>query len=230
MADAKLEQLLQEDVDRAEMDFRKSVFILGALLLFVFGYMHWAYSQLRQMVEPRALAEASIGFAHGYATDALAEVAESGPEYAPKIAGAALRLLEESAATAVWDLESHLHEHQLALQSGVESWLGDYFDELIAANPQIGQLQGKTISVDDVFRGVEDDLRRDLQEFIDGAVGPEVTEATATMRDLADRLTRYASVEGLSGAEREERELILAWLEILHFHSLDLGALYKLGE
>jgi hypothetical protein len=114
-------------------------------------------------------------------------------------------------------LMDHMRAGDSALARQMESWLGDYFDKLVKENPQLQLIAEKKHDIaKDAFLGLGDAIRSDLEMMFEaGGIDKEIGEASAMISGFADRLERYASGIGLGRDEREERDLLHAWINLV---------------
>ncbi|MEE2836198.1 MAG: hypothetical protein VYB65_09295 [Myxococcota bacterium] len=217
MNDQELSQGLMDELAAAEGGLSKLRIGGVVLVIFLIAYLQFMYSQLNAMMEPEGLADIGVMMIEDHATEVVRAVESDFVDSASHHVQEFYTALVEGVPVVRVSLMDHMRAGDSALARQMEAWLTDYFDTLVKENPQL-QLaaEKKQIIAQDAFKGLGDIIRSDLEmTFEAGGVDRELGEASAMISGFADRLERYSSGIGLGSDEREERDLLYAWINLV---------------
>jgi hypothetical protein len=212
-----LNVVLKDELSKAEKDLKVSMAVAAILAAVVFGYMAWAYSNLKTMTDPAELATFTLGFAQERASSILTGVGETAEAQAPEVADSVYAALGDGAGKLREQLEGEIDSAESEFFQNVEVWLVEYFERLVKENPQLRlAANGQPETARVAFKDLNKIIRKDMEDMFSGAgFDGELKDATAMLQRIADRLEKYGSGASLSADEQEEKDLILAWFQLV---------------
>ena len=217
MNNHELSQGLMDELVAAESSLKRLRFGGGILIVFLVVYFQFMYNQFASMAEPEGLADIGVMMIEDHANQVVKSVEDDlsleASTYVQQFYGG----LVDGVPVVRVSLMDHMRAADSALARQMEAWLTDYFDTMVKENPQLQLIAEKKQAVArDAFKGLSDIIRADLENtFEAGGVDRELGEASAMISGFADRLERYASGIGLGHDEREERDLLYAWINLV---------------
>ena len=217
MNNEELSQGLMDELAAAERSLKRLRIGGSVLVVFLVVYLQFMYSQLSAMMEPEGLADIGVMMIEDHASEVVQSVEADFVSSASNHVQEFYTALVGGVPVVRVSLMDHMRAGDSALARQMEAWLTDYFDTLIKENPQLQLVAEKKQSVSkDAFKGLSDIIRSDLEmTFEAGGIDRELGEASAMISGFADRLERYSSGIGLGHDEREERDLLYAWINLV---------------
>ena len=217
MSNEALNQALMDEVTDAEKSLRRLKIGGGILALFLVVYLQLIFGQFAVMAEPDGLADIGVFMLEENAADVVISIESGLADSAYTNVQAFYDGMVNGVAVVRVSMMDNIRAADSALARQMEAWLGDYFDKFVKENPQLQLIAEKKVEVaKDAFSGLGDQVRSDLEMMFEaGGVDKELGEATAMISGFADRLERYTSGIGLGQDEREERDLIHAWVNLV---------------
>ena len=217
MNDNKLSQGLMDELAAAENSLKRLRIGGSILVVFLLVYLQFLYVNFASMAEPNGLADIGVMMIEDHATEVVKSLETNLAAEAPSHVQNFYTAMAEGVSVVRVGLMDHMRAGDSALARQMESWLGDYFDKLVKENPQLQLIAEKKHDIaKDAFLGLGDAIRSDLEMMFEaGGIDKEIGEASAMISGFADRLERYASGIGLGRDEREERDLLHAWINLV---------------
>ena len=219
---------LRAEVALGEKNLRNSKIVGVVLAIFAFSYLQWGYSQIRKVVDPELLAEASVGYAREHLSTALDAAGAAAKDRAPEMVGQLYASLGNYLEGLRAEAEAKIRDGDSVYGTEVQNWVREYFSNLVRENQQL-----KLASDDDpkvaakAFLGLGKGVRTDVETMFSEGMDHELGEATDHLSKVSGHLRRLAGNNGLTKEEKEERELIVA---ILQFIDPDLGTIKELRK
>ena len=217
MNNDELSQGLMDELAAAEGGLNRLRYGGSVLVVFLVVYFQFMYGQFASMAEPEGLADIGVMMIEDHANQVVKSVEDDLSTASPNYVQQFYNGMVDGVPVVRVSLMDHMRAADSALARQMEAWLTDYFDTMVKENPQLQLIAEKKHSVaKDAFRGLGDIIRADLENtFEAGGVDRELSEASAMISGFADRLERYSSGIGLGYDEREERDLLYAWINLV---------------
>ena len=217
MNNQELSQGLMDELAAAESSLNRLRIGGSVLVVFLIVYLQFMYSQLSAMMEPQGLADIGVMMIEDHASEVVKSVEADFVNSASSHVRDFYAALVSGVPVVRVSLMDHMRAGDSALARQMEAWLTDYFDTLVKENPQLQLVAEKKQNIaNDAFKGLSDIIRSDLEvTFEAGGIDRELGEASAMISGFADRLERYSSGIGLGHDEREERDLLYAWINLV---------------
>ena len=217
MNNQELSQGLMDELAAAESSLNRLRIGGSVLVVFLIVYLQFMYSQLSAMMEPQGLADIGVMMIEDHASEVVKSVEADFVNSASSHVQDFYAALVSGVPVVRVSLMDHMRSGDSALARQMEAWLTDYFDTLVKENPQLQLVAEKKQNIaNDAFKGLSDIIRSDLEvTFEAGGIDRELGEASAMISGFADRLERYSSGIGLGHDEREERDLLYAWINLV---------------
>jgi hypothetical protein len=217
MSNEELNKVLMDEVTDAEKGLRRLKIGGGLLIAFLLVYLQLIFGQFAVMAEPDGLADIGVFMLEENAADVVTSIEAGLSHSASTNVQAFYDGMVNGVAVVRVGMMDNIRAADSALARQMEAWLGDYFDKFVKENPQLQLIAEKKADIaKDAFAGLSDHVRADLELMFEaGGLDKELGEATAMISGFADRLERYTSGIGLGHDEREERDLIHAWVNLV---------------
>ncbi|MAO84899.1 MAG: hypothetical protein CMH50_13640 [Myxococcales bacterium] len=213
---SRLSNELREDLQKLESRLKVGKVVGVVLVLFVAGYLHFAYTQFQMVTDPDELAGFSAGFLATHLETVVDEVGTGARNEAPAVVGKLYEAAGDGLGAVRVGVQEKIASTHGALSLQVIDWSTDYFARVVKENQQLRGLKAGEPLTEDAFGGMRDGFARDLDEFFaDSQVDDEVAQATEMIKGIADRLEKLAYNQGLTAQEKEERELLVAWFQMV---------------
>lgn len=216
MENQSIEQLLREDLAAANKSFKRSVAVIALLACFFVIYLQVVYSRISGFVTPETLADVAVGFAEAQASDALATLSTTAQSAAPDAAQAMFTFLADSIGTLRSDVEETLQRSQNEIATNTEAWLRDYVDKVLYDGSALAKIEGNDPQAESEALGqIRKNIDKDVEVFFASTVDAHLDSFTKHIAELRGKLQRYATGAVSSPREQEERDLIMAWLQMI---------------
>jgi len=213
---SRLRDELNADLEKLQSRLKMGKIVGGLLVLFIAGYLHFAYTQFRLVTDADELAGFSAGFLASHLETVVDEVGTGAKNESPAVVNKLYEAAGDGLGAVRVGVQEKVSETHGALSLQVIDWSTDYFARSVKENQQLRALKAGEPLKEDAFAGMGDGFARDLDEFFaDSQVDDEVGQATEMIKGIADRLEKLANNEGLNDQEKEERELLVAWFQMV---------------
>lgn len=213
---SRLSDELKSDLAKEKSKLKTGTIVGALLLVFVLGYLHFAFTQFKLITNPDELAGFTAGFLSTHVETVVDEVGKGAKREAPAMVSQFYSAVGDGIGAMRHGLQTKIGETQNALGIQVTDWATDYFARVVKENQQLKGVKSGEALKEDAFAGMAQGFERDLNEFFaDSEVDDEVGQATILIKSIADRLQKLANGKGLSSQEKEERDLLIAWFQMV---------------
>ena len=214
-----LKRQLEADEPFGLRRIKRGVYIQAAILVFVFGYMTWLYTSMSKL-DAEALTSVAATQLQQMIPELRDEVRNYAIAAAPELAVQAQGLFLELPRTLGAKLEEHIIQEADARMKDFEADLGEklsgILDAQVALVKELNPGATAEESLDTAIRGVSAEYRDKMA----GAIDFMYDDYSREVRKLDDYLTRLQTSEDLSETEKIDKELIEAWMVLLHKHQI----------
>lgn len=213
---------LDADLLAAQKKLGRTKLIYGILLLFVFVYMTFLYSQFKHL-SPDQLAHLSKGWIRGSLPSFEQALTKAAKDLAPDVVGRGKNAVLETPAM----FRKIVHEHTIkrademiwSLDQELEKFLDNYLDKKLAEVKERQKTEDPQVLIDAVSREYREHCRALMNELYMKNV-PEVHK-------FKNLLKRLQSAEDLDEAEKLQKEALEVWATLLSRYQWNLPDLQK---
>lgn len=214
---ARLEAELDRQILKTRRERRLVILVGMTLWLFVIGYFSYFTNQIKAMVQPKVIAGYIAGQLAGFVTDTSRTQAKTierlAPTYAAQVFAMAterLPLLRREAQMFLlgW-FEDRFVEIEHLMVRVLDDVVKDHLKDLAPLVENIHTPEGKK-ALEAYLTGI---IAAPLDE---PEMKAEIENVNTTLDFMVKRLARLAKGEGLNAEEQRERELMLAFREMLN--------------
>lgn len=213
---SRLRDELNDDLIKLQSRLKMGKIVGSVLVLFLVGYLHFVYNQFQLVTDPDELAGFSAGFLSSHLETVVDEVGAGAKNEAPAVVAKLYEAAGDGLGAVRVGVQEKAAETHNALSLQITDWSTDYFARVVKENQQLRAVKAGEPLSEDAFAGMGAGFERDLDEFFtDSQVDDEVAQATDLIKGIADRLEKLSFNKGLTAQEKEERELLVAWFQMV---------------
>ena len=144
---SRLRNELNEDLAKLQSRLKMGKIVGGLVVLFVFGYLHFAYSQFQLVTDPDELAGFSAGFLASHLETVVDEVGAGAQNEAPAVVSKLYEAAGDGLGAVRVGVQEKVAETHNALSLQITDWSTDYFARVVKENQQLrGVKAGEPLS------------------------------------------------------------------------------------